>query len=66
MLAQMIGAERPSVSLATGTLQSAGLIRADRGRITILNRGGMEDSACECYQIGKEALDRYLAKEIKP
>lgn len=62
----MIGVEQPSVSLATGTLQSAGLIRADRVRITILNRGGMEDSACECYQIGKETLDRYLAKEIKP
>jgi CRP-like cAMP-binding protein len=61
ILAQMIGAGRPSVSIATGILQSAGLIRANRGSITIINREGMEDAACECYQIGKQALDRYLA-----
>jgi CRP-like cAMP-binding protein len=59
VLAHMIGAGRPTVSLVTGTLQSAGLIRANRGNITILNRQGMEDAACECYQIVKEALDRY-------
>lgn len=66
ILAQMIGAGRPSVSLATGTLQSAGLIRASRGHITILNREGMEEAACECYQVFKDAFDRYLAKEINP
>lgn len=65
ILAQMIGAGRPTVSLVTGTLQSAGLIRANRGNITILNREGMEDVACECYQIVKKALDRYLVKKIK-
>ncbi|MCU0537171.1 MAG: Crp/Fnr family transcriptional regulator [Hydrococcus sp. Prado102] len=61
LLANMIGAGRPSVSITTGILQSAGLIRANRGTITILNREGMEDAACECYQIVKEALDRYLS-----
>jgi CRP-like cAMP-binding protein len=61
ILANMIGAGRPSVSLATGILQSAGLIRANRGYITILNREEMEDAACECYQILKKALARYLA-----
>ncbi|MBE9166090.1 winged helix-turn-helix domain-containing protein [Pleurocapsales cyanobacterium LEGE 06147] len=65
ILAQMIGAGRPSVSLVTGTLQSAGLIHASRGKITILNREGMKEAACECYQIVKKELDRYLAKKIK-
>jgi hypothetical protein len=64
ILAQMIGAGRPAVSIVTGTLQTAGLIRANRGRITILNRQGMEEAACECYQIVKQALDRYKAKKI--
>lgn len=64
ILAEMIGAGRPAVSITTGILQSAGLIRASRGNITILDRQGMEDAACECYQIVKDALDRYLAKEI--
>ncbi|MBE9054130.1 Crp/Fnr family transcriptional regulator [Nostocales cyanobacterium LEGE 11386] len=66
ILARMIGAGRPAVSIVTGTLQTAGLIRANRGKITILNREGMEEAACECYQIVKEALDKYLAKKIKP
>lgn len=64
-LAQMIGAGRPTVSLVTGTLQAAGLIHTSRGKITILNREGMEEAACECYQILKKELDRYLAKKIE-
>lgn len=59
ILAQMIGAGRPTVSLVTGTLQSAGLIHADRGYVQILNRDGMETAACECYSIGKQALNHY-------
>lgn len=64
ILAQMIGAGRPAVSLATGLLQSAGLIRANRGEITILNREGMEDAACECYQIVRQALERYCCSRL--
>jgi CRP-like cAMP-binding protein len=63
ILAQMIGSGRPAVSLTTGVLQSAGLLRARRGEIEILNREGMEEVACECYQVVREALDRYLAKK---
>jgi Crp-like helix-turn-helix domain len=66
ILAEMIGAGRPAVSLTTGLLQSAGLIRASRGEITILNREGMEEAACECYQIGRTALDHYLVKPLQP
>lgn len=62
ILAEMIGAGRPAVSLTTGILQSAGLIRASRGKITILNREAMEDAACECYQVGRRAFNQYLAK----
>jgi CRP-like cAMP-binding protein len=61
ILAQMIGARRPAVSLTTGTLQSAGLIRASRGEITILNREGIEDVACECYRVVRQALEQYLS-----
>lgn len=60
ILAQMIGARRPAVSLVTGALQTAGLIRAERGRITILNREEMEASSCECYRIVGQELDRYI------
>jgi CRP-like cAMP-binding protein len=60
ILANMIGARRPAVSIVTGTLQNAGLIRARRGKITIVDRQGMEDAACECYGIVREEFDRFL------
>jgi CRP-like cAMP-binding protein len=59
-LATMIGAGRPAVSIVTGTLQLAGLIRAARGKITIIDREEMEEATCECYHILKQEFDRYL------
>jgi CRP-like cAMP-binding protein len=50
LLAQMLGTGRPSVSLAAGMLQRAGLIENLRGSLKILNRKGLENSACECYR----------------
>lgn len=65
ILAHMIGAGRPTVSIAIGMLQSAGLISANRGAIAILNRVGLEAVCCECYQVSRKALTRYLSKEVK-
>jgi CRP-like cAMP-binding protein len=48
-LAQMLGTRRPSVSLAAAILQRGGLIENIRGTVTILNRSGLEQAACECY-----------------
>jgi CRP-like cAMP-binding protein len=50
-LAQMLGTGRPSVSLAAGILQRAGLIENLRGTVKILNRKELEESACECYRV---------------
>lgn len=41
---------RSTVSIAASTLQKAGVIRYHHGRITILDRIGLEDAACECYE----------------
>jgi CRP-like cAMP-binding protein len=60
ILAATIGSTRPAVSIATGTLQSAGLIQAIRGKITIVNREEMEEATCECYHVIKQEFDRYL------
>ena len=50
-LAQMLGTGRPSVSLAAGILERAGLIENLRGRMKIVNRKQLESAACECYGV---------------
>ncbi len=57
-LSEMLGVRRPSVSLAAGTLQHAGLIKYRWGRITILDRRGLEDVACEDY---RQTVEEYEA-----
>jgi len=49
-LSAMLGVHRPSVTVTAGILQRAGLIRHGGGRVTILDRAGLEASACECYR----------------
>jgi CRP-like cAMP-binding protein len=50
-LAQMLGTGRPSVSLAAGVLENAGLVENMRGKVKILNRKSLETAACECYGV---------------
>jgi CRP-like cAMP-binding protein len=50
-LSQMLGIRRTTVTLVARSLQNAGLIRYSRGHITIVDREGLEEAACECYQI---------------
>ncbi len=56
-LGQMLGVRRPTVSLTGSALQRAGLIRYSRGRITIVDRRGLEEVSCECYAYVKEQFD---------
>jgi CRP-like cAMP-binding protein len=59
-LAQMLGVRRPSVTVAAGLLQKAGLIRYQRGRIRIVDRASLENTACECYETVRQEFDRLL------
>lgn len=59
-LSQMLGVTRPSVTITARTLQQAGLIRYRRGEITMLDRAGLEEAACECYQATRETYERLI------
>jgi CRP-like cAMP-binding protein len=59
-LAQMLGVCRPTVTAVAGALQKARLINYHRGRITILDRKGLETACCECYDVVAKELDRLL------
>jgi len=48
------------VTEAAGNLQNAGLIRYSRGRITVLDRAGLEQRVCECYAVVKREFTRLL------
>lgn len=50
-LSFMVGTTRASVTLAAITLQDLGLITYKRGSITISDRPGLIDFACDCYRI---------------
>ncbi len=60
-LGQMLGSRRATVTLSAGLLQAAELIRYHRGRVTIVDRDGLEGVSCECYAIIKAALDRVVS-----
>jgi CRP-like cAMP-binding protein len=64
-LAHMLGVRRPTVNLASTALQRAGLIRYTRGKITIVDREGLEEASCECYSQTRSEFARSLGKPSK-
>jgi CRP-like cAMP-binding protein len=61
-LALMLGVRRPSVSVVAGQLQRAGLIKYTRGSITVMDREGLEDAACECYGVIVHQFEKLFGK----
>ncbi len=60
----MLGVRREGVTIAAKKLQEKGVIKYARGTITMLDRKGLEEAACECYQIVMDEYDRLLGKYI--
>lgn len=60
-IAHMLGTPRTVVTIAANKLQDKGFIRYRRGKVTILNRQGLESVACECYGIVTNEIGRFIA-----
>src|SRR5207302_934701 len=57
-LAGMLGVRRASVSEVARGLRQEGLIRYGRGLLTVLDREGLAEAACECYRVVQTEFDR--------
>jgi CRP-like cAMP-binding protein len=66
LIANMLGVRREGVTEAALKLQQAGVIRYGRGLISVLDRPGLEQRACECYAVVKREYDRLLPPPPKP
>lgn len=64
-IANMLGGRCDSVTVAAGYLQDAGLIQYSRGHITILDREGLEQMACECYMTANDEFNRLVGASQK-
>ena len=63
-LAMMLGSRRSGLSITLSALKKAGLIEYKRGHITVTNRAGLKDAACECYEAMRHELHK-LNRRIK-
>jgi CRP-like cAMP-binding protein len=62
-ISRVLRVRRTGITEAVGTLQKEKLISYRYGRITILDRGGLERTACECYETISDGWIQPLAKE---
>jgi len=65
LIAQTLGVRRAGISVYAKKFKNAGLIDYRRAQIRVLNRHGLEEIACECYQLIRDEYDRLYADLAK-
>lgn len=64
LLAEVLGVGRPAVTIVTGRLRTAGLIEVERDVISVLDRDGLEEAACDCYRRVRRSFERLLPRSF--
>lgn len=59
-MSEMLGVQRPSVSLIAGEFQKRGLITITRGLTRIVDASGVASLSCGCFQVLADEYDRLL------
>jgi CRP-like cAMP-binding protein len=62
LLAEMLGVQRPTITNAARELERAGVIERGRRQVTILDRQGLTEESCECYQLVRARIAFHLPK----
>ncbi|MBC7611193.1 MAG: winged helix-turn-helix domain-containing protein [Polaromonas sp.] len=63
-LAYMLGARRVGITAAAGALQKSGVIAYSRGKLTVLDRRGLEKASCSCYKSDQKTYSRLIGNKI--
>jgi Crp-like helix-turn-helix domain len=64
-MGQMLGTTRATISLSAEALKRAGLITYGRGRVQIVNPGGLQSVACDCYEVLSKLLASYRTELLR-
>jgi CRP-like cAMP-binding protein len=59
-LSMMLGVRRSGVTVALSDLKSAGAIDSGRSNVTIVDRKGLREASCECYDSVRREYQRLL------
>jgi CRP-like cAMP-binding protein len=65
-IADLLGVRREGITAAVADLRRADLLRLTRGRVTVLDRSGLEQKVCECYAMINKEYARLLAHKRPP
>jgi CRP-like cAMP-binding protein len=65
LLAEMLGVQRPTITNAARELEHGGLIERGRREVTILDRQGLVETSCECYQLVRARIAAHLPKTYR-
>jgi CRP-like cAMP-binding protein len=63
LIAEMLGVTRSEISRAASELRELDLIDYSRGRLTVINRAGLKNKACECYLVIKQAIREFSSSK---
>ena len=64
LISNMLGVRREGITLAAQKLAKRKLIKNMRGTITVIDRQGLEEAVCECYEVVNDEYNRLLGRGI--